>query len=134
MADSNTVQAGEMPADISSSLGSLWKQYSGERPADIQTEIRGTKIACVLKDAVGGFADNLTLAAAEGPDPDPEARKLTSTNYRHDAIQAVARVTHRRVMAFISDHDAKTDVATEVFIVDSPPRRPRSIFIDRQSN
>jgi len=63
MADSNTVQAGEMPADISSSLGSLWKQYSGERPADIQTEIRGTKIACVLKDAVGGFADNLTLAA-----------------------------------------------------------------------
>jgi len=132
MADSNTITAGEMPADISSSLGSLWKQYSGERPADIQTVIRGTKIACVLKDAVGGFAASLSLAAADETAPDPDARELTSSNYRHDAIQAVARVTHRRVMAFISDHDEKTDVATEVFIVDSPPRRPRSIFIDRQ--
>jgi uncharacterized protein YbcI len=132
MADSDNIHAGALPADISSSLGSLWKQYSGERPADIQTVIRGTKIACVLKDSVGRFTESVAVAAADEADPDPDMRQLTPSNYRHDAIQAVSRVTHRKVMAFISDHDEKTDVATEVFIIDAPARQPRSIFLDRR--
>jgi uncharacterized protein YbcI len=130
MADSDTMQPAGLPADVSSSLGSLWKQYSGERPTDIETNIQGTRIACVLKDAVQGFDDNLAVVAAAGVDP--EVRQLTSKTYRHDAIQAVTRVTRRRVMAFVSDHDAKTGIATEVFIEDTPMRTPRSMFVERR--
>jgi uncharacterized protein YbcI len=130
MADSDTVQAAGLPADISSSLATVWKQYAGERPAEVHTEIRGTRVACVLKSAVQGFNDG--MVAAEAADSEPGARVLTEQTYRRDVSQAVGRATKRRVMAFVSDHDAKTDVATEVFILDLPPFQPRSLFVDRR--
>jgi uncharacterized protein YbcI len=128
-----TVEASaEMPAEISNSIASVFKTYSGQRPAEVTTTIRDTRVSCVLKDAVQGFDDAIKLAGTEEIEKD--VRRLTMATFRRDAIEAVTRITHRRVLAFISDHDAKTGVATEVFIVESPPRRPRSIFLDRQND
>ena len=132
MTGTDTPVVSELPADISNSLASVWKTYCGERPADVSTTIRDTRVMCVLKDAVKGFDEAIKVAGDEEIDPD--TRRLTVATYRRDAIEAITRITHRRVLAFISKHDAKTDVATETFIVESPPRRPRSIFLDRQTD
>jgi hypothetical protein len=57
------------------------------------------------------------LAASER-DADGSERPLTALTFRRDAIAGIERLTKRRVAAFISDHDAKTDVATEIFLLE----------------
>ncbi len=104
--------------DVSSSLASVWRNYAGERPADIETRISGTHVTCVLKGAARRFDEGMAAAAAEH---DGEGRRLTVATFRNDAINAVNRATRRKVMAFVSKHDTKTDVATELFILDRPP-------------
>jgi uncharacterized protein YbcI len=120
-----------MPAQISSSLASVWSNYAGERPTDIDTVIRGSKISCVLRDAVKDFDDGMSASAEAEPPPE---RKLTTSTYRNDAIKAVERVTRRRVLAFMTDHDEKTDVATEAFILESAPRARPSMFTERRES
>jgi uncharacterized protein YbcI len=131
VADLQPADAPGMPAQISSSLAAVWSSYAGERPTDVSTVIRGTKIACVLKDAVSGFDEGMIASAAAEPPPE---RKLTASTYRNDAIKAVERVTRRRVMAFMTDHDEKTNVATERFILDSAPRGQSSMFVERRED
>jgi uncharacterized protein YbcI len=123
MADSDTSSATGLPAELSGSLASVWKQYTGERPTDTETQIRGNRVRCVLKDAVGMLDDSLAGEAKEGDG----GRQLTESSFRRDSIAAVRRVARRRVVAFISDHDTETDVATEVFLLEaSPYRRAKS--------
>ncbi len=107
---------GGMPAEVTRSLSAVWKRYSATRPPAVETEIRGNKVRCVLHDAVGDF--ELGLSAQDAADG--AARDLTS--YRREASAAVAKATHHRVLAFISEHDAKTDTATELFLLDRDPK------------
>lgn len=129
MADTETPLRAELPARISSSLSVVWRRYAGERPTTVETAIDGTRISCVLTDSVQGFDER--MAASEDEAGDRVEPAPTMASYRRDAIEAVAKATRQRVMAFVSDHDAASDVATEVFILDGPPRR-RSIFVDRR--
>jgi uncharacterized protein YbcI len=113
-----TSPAADIPAEVTRSLATVWKNYAAERPEDAETEISGDVVRCVLRGAVASFEEGM----AAQPDGDGEFRRDLNT-YRRDAAKAVTRVTHRRVLAFISKHDAKTDVATEVFILDDTRRR-----------
>ena len=108
--------AGGMPEEVTRSLSAVWKRYAASRPEDVETRIVGNRVLCVLRDAVGDFEQG--LSAQEGTDDG--ARDLIS--YRRDASAAVARATHRRVLAFISDHDAKSGTATEIFLLDGDLR------------
>jgi uncharacterized protein YbcI len=119
MADSDTTSVPGLPAELSGSLASVWKQYTGERPADPETQIRGNRVRCVLKDVVGLLDHSLAAAAKESD----VGRQLTESSFRRDSIAAVRRVSRRRVVAFISDHDTETDVATEVFLLEASPYR-----------
>jgi hypothetical protein len=111
----------DLPSEITKSFTSVWRQYAGEQPGDAQTEIEGDVVRCVLKDAVGGF-DKAMLAAQSAEAPET-GRPLTQASFRMDAVAAVTRVTRRRVLAFVSDHDAKTGVAREVFILEPRAKR-----------
>jgi hypothetical protein len=115
--DSTPVEG--LPAEISDSLGAVWKRFAAVRPRGTETEIDGNVIRCKLKDSVGDFEQGMTDDAEAGDD----GHGRTTTGYRREASAAVAKATHQRVMAFISKHDAKTDLATEVFVLDSAPRR-----------
>lgn len=128
MADQEPAAPG-LPAEISDSLASVWKRYAGRRPTDVETIVHGARVACVLRDAVHQFDEGL---AAEVRDHDGEAKALTIAGYERDAINAVAQATRQRVVAFVSDHDSRTDRAKEVFILDGPPKRRRSIFLDHR--
>ncbi len=130
MADSEAGAHRALPVKISDSLAVVWKRYAGRRPMDVETAVRGNRICCVLKDSVRGFDEGLTTAES-GDDGKPLPAR-TIAQYRREAVDAVTRTTRRRVMAFVSDHDRNSDVATEVFILDRPPRRQSSIFLDRR--
>jgi uncharacterized protein YbcI len=120
MPDSQTPSTPGVPAEISSSLSSVWKEYAGERPSGAETQIRGNRVRCVLNDAVDMLNDGLTAAELEAEESTDGSRRLTQSTFRRDAIAAVRRATGRRVVALVSDHDTKTDVATEVFLLEAP--------------
>jgi uncharacterized protein YbcI len=132
MADGGPGPQPGLPAEISNSLAIVWKRYLGRRPTDVETSVDGTRISCVLKGSVSGFE-----AAISAPEVDLEGAPLeprTVAGYRREAIEAVRKATGRRVMAFVSDHDTRSDVATEVFILDTPPRRRRAILLEASEN
>jgi uncharacterized protein YbcI len=120
-----------MHEEISSSLASLWNNYSGSRPSEVSTTIRDSKVRCRLSGGVDAFDEALDLASKR--DLATGERRLTMYTFRREAMEAVSRITHRRVLAFVSNHDQDKNVATEVFIIESPPAATRSIFEARQN-
>ena len=48
-------------------------------------------------------------------------RRKFQTTMREDLVGGVERLTGRKVLSFMSDHDADNDYAAEVFILDGPP-------------
>ena len=118
-----------LATEISNSIAVVWKNHCGTRPAQPRTEINSDVIRCMLDGAVADF--DAGVAAQADAEPAAE-RPPTEATYRLDAIAAIGRVTRRRVLAFVSDHDAKTNLATEVFILDRPVGRPGRDFPDHR--
>ena len=68
-----------------------------------------------LAEGTREFEEGMSVAADEDGSPRPER---TVAGYKRETAAAVAKVTQRRVMAMMSDHDAKTGIATETFILE----------------
>ncbi len=109
----------ELSTEITNSIVLLWSRYCGIKPSAETSISRSNRIVCVLEGAVSAF--DAGLAASER-DAEGAERPLTALTCRRDAIAGIERLTKRRVAAFISDHDAKTDVATEIFLLEIPRR------------
>jgi hypothetical protein len=106
--------ATSVSAEIGRSVGSIWQKRTGTRPANVNTEINGDAIKCVIEAGEPAPVD----PEAE-VDPDAPAAGGTDTNsYRHEANAAVARITKRTVSAYISKLDKKTGLSTETFILE----------------
>jgi uncharacterized protein YbcI len=110
---------GSLSADISRLVVRLVAEYIGRGPTKARTLIRDDTIVCVTQD-------NLTKAecrlAAEGEtDLVVTIRRKFQTTMRDDLIGGVELLTGRKVLSFLSDHDADNDYAAEVFILDGPP-------------
>jgi hypothetical protein len=129
--DESQTSAPTLNTAIGNALGLVWKDYAGRR-FPVETDVSGTRIACVLENAVQSFNDGLAGTNDDPADPPPSVR--TVAGYRRAAIEAVAKVTHQRVSAFVSKHNAKTDVATEVFILAAPPRGRSVPFAERSQD
>jgi hypothetical protein len=50
-------RSASMADRISRAFGSLWIEYTGKRPSEVRTEIRGNLVTCRLIDSVGAFGD-----------------------------------------------------------------------------
>ena len=109
-----------LDTEIASSLASVWARYVGARPADSEMEFDGKVVRWVIADGTAAFAEGMAAEAEEGAPPRPER---TMTGYKRDTAAAVAKATHRRVVAVISKHDKKTDIVRETFILDSPRKK-----------
>jgi uncharacterized protein YbcI len=139
-----------LPAELTTSLVSLWTQYAGKAPSTARTDIHGNVVTCTLVDAVSDF--NRSMIDSQSRDTVAGIGKLTPAAYKHEAVAAVVRLTRQRVTSFVSSHDEDTDVATEVFTLepslrgrapglarrrlgqDLPPfspRRPRAAMVGR---
>lgn len=105
-----------LPAEITTSLVSLWTRYAGTAPTTARTEIRGNVVTCMLVDAVGDY--NRSMGGSQTRDAVAGIGKLTPAAYKREAVAAVVRVTRQRVVSFVSSHDRDTDVATEVFTLE----------------
>ena len=104
MSDPEGAAPESMQSQLNRSMGTIWESHTGARPAAVTSEIDGNRVTCAIERADGDTCD--------------------ASVYRGDAIAAVARVTGRKVNAFIPRHDTKTDVNTDTFLLE-PPRVKR---------
>jgi hypothetical protein len=109
----------DLSTEIGSSLAAVWARYVGARPTGAVTKLDGSVVRWVLAGGTEAFDAGMAAVA----EAEPQARARTVTGYKRETAAAVAHATRRRVMAVMSDHDAKTGVATETFVLDSRPRK-----------
>ncbi len=102
--------------EIGRSLGSLWQRFSGERPTSTSVEMRQDGVRCVIQE---GAAD----AEAQDPDETTDDPRLSPAGLKHNATTAVARITGKRVVAFIVKRDKEAKTSTQTFLYDRPPER-----------
>jgi uncharacterized protein YbcI len=111
--------SGSLSADISRLVVRLVAEYTGRGPTKARTTIRDDTLVCVTQD-------NMTKAerrlATEGEtDLVVTIRRKFQTTMRDDLVGGVELLTGRKVLSFMSDHDADHDYAAEVFILEGPP-------------
>jgi uncharacterized protein YbcI len=110
---------GGLTAAISRHVVRLVAEYTGRGPTKARTSIRDNVVVCVTQDNMTK-AERQLVQAGEDELVVAVRRKFQKT-MRDDLVQGVEVLTGRKVASFLSDHNAETDHAVEVFILDGPP-------------
>lgn len=106
--------------EIEASFASVWARYVGARPTDVEIELDGSVVRMILP---GGTEQFKRAMGADAEPVEGRERPLTVAGYEREVSKAVSKTTRRRVDAMISKHNAKTGIATEVFILEPPRKR-----------
>jgi uncharacterized protein YbcI len=107
---------GELQAEISNLVVRLFAEYTGRGPTHARTVIRENLVFCVTADSMTKAEKRL---AAEGEaDTVVAMRRKFQQAMRDDLVAGVEMLTERRVVSFLSDHEADHDHAVEVFILE----------------
>jgi uncharacterized protein YbcI len=116
------------PASLSASISNhvvrLFAEYTGRGPTRARTTIRDNVVVCITEDTMTKAERRLTQEG-EGALVVTVRRRFQST-MRDDLVGGVELLTGRRVVAFLSDHDAGADMAAEVFVLDGSSRLPEA--------
>ena len=116
-----------LSTELTKSLTSLWTRYSGKRPIDGRTEIRGNVVTFQLTDAVGDF--NRSMVSPRTGDNVRGVEQLTQADYKREAVAAVVGLTRQRVTSVLSIHDPDSDVATEIFTLEPLLQKGRPRYL-----
>jgi uncharacterized protein YbcI len=116
--------SGSLSAAISNHVVRLFAEYTGRGPTRARTAIRDNVVVCITEDGMTKAERRLTQEG-EAELVVNVRRKFQST-MRDDLVGGIELLTGRRVMSFLSDHNAHTDHAAEVFILDGAPRMPET--------
>ena len=111
---------GSLSAAISNMIVRLFAEYTGRGPTKARTMIRDNVVVCIAEDNMTKAERRLTQEG-EGELVVTVRRKFQST-MREDLVGGIELLTGRRVVSFLSDHNAETDHAAEVFVLDGPPQ------------
>jgi hypothetical protein len=118
-----TAEVDPHAAEIARSLGTVWTEFSGQRPKSTEVEVERDRIRCVIEE---GVPDSEADADGDGEavaEPVPNPRLSAEAGFGYGAKAAVARITGRRVIGFIPKRDKKAGVSTQTFILHRERRR-----------
>jgi hypothetical protein len=107
-------------AEIAKSLGTVWTEFSGQRPKSTEVEVERDRIRCVIEEGVPD-AEADDGEAVDEPVANP--RVSAEAGFGYGAKAAVARITGRRVIGFIPKRDKKAGTSTQTFILHRERRR-----------
>jgi uncharacterized protein YbcI len=111
---------GTLAAAVSNLVVRLFAEYTGRGPTKARTTIRDNFVLCVTHETMTKGERRL-VDEGEGDAVVSIRRKFQST-MRDDLVAGIELLTERKVVSFMSDHDAENDYAAEVFILDGPPK------------
>jgi uncharacterized protein YbcI len=105
-----------LPMEISNLIVRLFSEYTGRGPNKARTIIRGNIIVCVTH---GNMTKGEKRLVQEGEGAMVvSVRRKFQTTMADDLIGGVELLTGRKVVSFLSDHNAESDHAAEVFVLD----------------
>jgi uncharacterized protein YbcI len=116
MTTSDAIADPRLPGAISDSLALVWREHTGRKPPGSRTYIREDLVVCVLRGGMSPYEKQLI-----SQEEDPVVwtmREHMQAAVEHDEVAEVERLTGRRVTSFLSDHDTKSDVAAELFLLE----------------
>lgn len=110
---------GSLPAAISNHVVRLFSEYTGRGPTRVRTTVRENVVLCVAQDNM--TKGERRLVEAGEADMVVSIRRKFQATMRDDLVAGVEMLTGRSVVSFMSDHDAETDHAAEIFVLDGEP-------------
>ena len=116
--ESPFVQRGLTDA-ISAAIAELYAEFYDHRRAKATTYINDRIVLCVLENILTECEDDLLAAGERGAVIDGRVAFQTETEDEFTA--AIERLTHRRVVAFLSANQTTPGVACELFFLDAAP-------------
>jgi uncharacterized protein YbcI len=106
---------GPLTAAISNAVVGLLRDFTGRGPTQARTTIGSDTVVVTLRDSLTKAERTL---ASRGQSLEVLAmRRAFQDTMREDLIDAVERLTHRTVEAFLSDNLYEPDVAVEIFLL-----------------
>ena len=106
-------------ADISNAMVGLKKEFYGKGPTKAKTYINDNYVFCVLQ---GGLTRNEeTLLAAGQHELVRDYRLKFQAAMAAPTMEAIERLTGRKVMGYHSQIVFEPEHAFEIFVLDSPP-------------
>ena len=111
---------GLLTAAVSRHVVRLFAEYTGRGPTKAHTIIRHNLVVCVTHDTMTKGERRL-VKEGEAASVVSIRRKFQSA-MRDDLVAGIELLTGRTVISFMSDHNAETDHAAEVFVLDGAPR------------
>jgi uncharacterized protein YbcI len=113
--DGAPIGAAELDA-VSEAMGALHERYHGRRPASIRTHLMSDDmVACLLGDV---YTDvEKTMIEMQRQAMVHETRSTFQQAMERRFIDAVERITGRRVLKFISTHHVGPDLELELFLL-----------------
>jgi uncharacterized protein YbcI len=110
---------GELNAAISKAVVKIQRDYLGRGPTKARTSIRDNTVVVLLEDTLTKAERSLVLDGKE--DEVLVTRGSLQRTMRRDMEEAVAALTGREVVAFMSTNHIDPDLACEVFVVAPDP-------------
>jgi uncharacterized protein YbcI len=108
-----------LPAAISRLVVRLFAEYTGRGPTKARTLISDNVIVCITHDTQ--TKGERRLVQEGEADLVITVRRKFQRTMRDDLVSGIELLTERKVLSFMSDHDADHDYAAEVFVLDAAP-------------
>ncbi|MEA2153868.1 MAG: hypothetical protein QOE11_8 [Solirubrobacteraceae bacterium] len=107
---------GSLTAAISNAVVRITAEYTGRGPTKARTSFRDDVILVLLQETLTK-AERSLLAAGEG-DFVLETRTRFQRTMRNDYVDAVEKLTGRKVIAFMSANHLQPDMGAEMFVLE----------------
>lgn len=105
---------------ISAAMVELYTEFYDHDRTTATTYINDNIVVCVLENILSKGEDVLVAGGARGEVID--GRVAFQTDTEDEFTAAIQRLTHRRVVAFLSANQTTLGVACELFFLDASPR------------
>jgi uncharacterized protein YbcI len=115
---SDAPTGGELNAAITSAIVGIHTTHLGRGPKTASTFYKDNVIVTLMYDVMTHAEKR--LAENEHVDAVTQMRHLFQKTMEADYTAAVERLTGHKVIAFISGNNTHPDIASELFILDSP--------------
>ena len=106
----------DLNRDVSRALAALFKDATGRGPTHTRTYIEDNLVVTVLHDTMTQSERTLKEDHREGAVRD--LRRMFQGTLKDGAVEAVEKLTGRKVLAFLSDHAVDPDYAVEAFVLE----------------
>jgi uncharacterized protein YbcI len=111
--------------DVARAMVALFKEYVGRGPTHARAYVLDDVIVVMLQDTM--IKAEKTLADEGEEDLVRGVRRVFQGKFGDEANEIIERLSGRKVLAFLSDHNVDQDIAIEAFVLDSLEGQAESV-------